>query len=236
MSQEGCMRRINVVWYLGMNCDWVFFCVVWFADLHLHHSQKPLKVWPTPLIPFPALSFFLIPVPDPRHKITFQEEIDRNFPLAARLIGRGNWPCLKFLELISSRKSKDWWSQLGGSMDAQFIILFISFISSLSTKTHKTRIVSFLLCSFAAWMWMEVFLLHRWHFQSVYSKISCLSIGSLFAGGRNVKHIHKETGAWVWLCGRGSGFKDRIDLQGVDAMYEWLLSGSNTSRAAQGWW
>ena len=81
---------------------------------------------------------------------------------------------------------------------------------------------------------MEVFPLHRWHFQSVYSKISCLSIGSLFAGGRNVKHIHKETGAWVWLCGRGSGFKDRIDLQGVDAMYEWLLSGSNTSRAAQG--
>lgn len=39
---------------------------------------------------------------------------------------------------------------IGGSMDAQFIILFISFISSLSTKTHKTRIVSFLLCSFAA--------------------------------------------------------------------------------------
>jgi len=27
-------------------------------------------------------------------------------------------------------------------------------------------------------------------------------------GGQNVKHITKTTGAWVWLCGRGSGFKE----------------------------
>ncbi|CAJ1427877.1 unnamed protein product [Effrenium voratum] len=28
-------------------------------------------------------------------------------------------------------------------------------------------------------------------------------------GGKNVKHITKTTGAWVWLCGRGSGMKDK---------------------------
>ena len=27
-------------------------------------------------------------------------------------------------------------------------------------------------------------------------------------GGRNVKHISEQTGAAVWLCGRGSGLRD----------------------------
>lgn len=52
-------------------------------------------------------------------------------------------------------------------------------------------------------------LMHKITFQEEIDRNFPLAARLIGRGGRNVKHIHKETGAWVWLCGRGSGFKEK---------------------------
>lgn len=52
-------------------------------------------------------------------------------------------------------------------------------------------------------------LMHKITFQEEIHPDFPLAARLIGKGGRNVKHIHKETGAWVWLCGQGSGFKEK---------------------------